>query len=170
MSQKITPFLWFDTQAEEAMKYYVDTFNGAPHKKEESKITNIKRYPTDVQVGPVPNMGGKVLTGVFTLAGQEFMCLDGGPYFKFTEAVSMLVTCEDQEEIDYFWSKLSAVPASEQCGWCKDKFGLSWQIAPKSMDKWIASGDSEKSNRAMQAMLKMKKLNIAELEAAYEGK
>ena len=168
--QKITPFLWFDKNAEEAMNFYVETFNNAPYKSTESKIVTIKRYPKDMQAGPVPNMGGKVLTGVFSLAGQEYMCLDGGPMFKFSEAVSLLVLCEDQNGIDYFWDKLSADQNGGQCGWTKDRFGLSWQIVPKNMDKWLASGESEKSGRAMGAMMKMKKINIAELQTAFEGK
>jgi predicted 3-demethylubiquinone-9 3-methyltransferase (glyoxalase superfamily) len=170
MSQKITPFLWFNNQAEEAMNYYVETFNNAPHKSAESKIITIKRYPKDMQLGPVPNMGGKVLTGVFSLEGQEYMCLDGGPMYKFSEAVSLLVTCEDQKEIDYFWEKLSQDPKGGQCGWTKDKFGFSWQIVPKNMDQWLASGESEKSGRAMQAMMKMKKLDMQALQDAYDGK
>lgn len=161
--QKITPFLWFDkNNAEEAMNYYVSVFKN-------SRIIKIERYPTDMQVGPFPDMGGKVLTGVFELDGQRFMCLDGGPVWSFSGAISFLVECEDQAEIDYFWEKLSAVPEAEQCGWCKDKFGLSWQIVPKRMNEWIGGPDTEKSRRAMQAMLKMKKIDIAELERAAAG-
>lgn len=144
------------------MNYYVSVFKN-------SRIVEIKRYPTDMQVGPVPDMGGKVLTGVFELDGQQFMCLDGGPGFKLSEAFSLLVECKDQEEIDYYWSKLSAVPESEQCGWCKDKFGVSWQIVP-DLAKWLASPNNEASNRATQAMLGMKKISIADLEKAFEGK
>jgi predicted 3-demethylubiquinone-9 3-methyltransferase (glyoxalase superfamily) len=126
--QKVTPSLWFDKNAEEAMEYYVSAFNSSPNKKEESKIVTIKRYPEGVKEGPMAGMGGKVLTGIFELEGQRYMCLDGGPIFKFNESVSFMVACKDQTEIDYLWEKLSAVPESEQCGWCKDKFGLSWQI------------------------------------------
>lgn len=161
--QKITPFLWFDkNNAEEAMNYYVSVFKN-------SRIIEIERYPTDMQVGPFPDMGGKVLTGVFELDGQRFMCLDGGPVWSFSGAISFLVECEDQAEIDYFWEKLSAVPEAEQCGWCKDTFGLTWQIVPKRMNEWIGGPDTEKSRRAMQAMLKMKKIDIAELERAAAG-
>jgi predicted 3-demethylubiquinone-9 3-methyltransferase (glyoxalase superfamily) len=158
--QKIMPSLWFDKEAEEAMEYYVSVFNGAPNKKAESKIVTIKRYPEGVKEGPMAGMGGKVLTGIFELDGQRYMCLDGGPLFKFNESVSFVVNCKDQEEIDYFWEKLSAVPESEQCGWCKDKFGLSWQIVPENM------GDLLKNDKALQAMLKMHKINIAKLEEA----
>jgi predicted 3-demethylubiquinone-9 3-methyltransferase (glyoxalase superfamily) len=158
--QKITPFLWFENNnAEEAMHYYVSVFK-------HSRIVEIMRYPTDMQVGPVPNMGGKVLTGVFELDGQRFMCLDGGPYFQFTGAISFLVECETQEEIDGYWAKLSAVPEAEQCGWCKDKYGVSWQIVPKGMSEMINNPDKEKAGRAMQAMLQMKKIDIETLKNA----
>jgi predicted 3-demethylubiquinone-9 3-methyltransferase (glyoxalase superfamily) len=158
--QKIIPSLWFDKEAEEAMGFYVSVFNGSPNKKTESKIVSIKRYPEDVKEGPMAGMGGKVLTGIFELEGQRYACLDGGPIFKFNESVSFVVNCQDQEEIDYFFEKLSAVPESEQCGWCKDKFGLSWQIIPENM------GELLKTPEALQAMLKMKKINIKELEEA----
>jgi predicted 3-demethylubiquinone-9 3-methyltransferase (glyoxalase superfamily) len=158
--QKITPSLWFDKNAEEAMEYYVATFNGSPNKKSESKIVTIKRYPDGITEGPMAGMDGKVLTGIFELEGQRYMCLDGGPLFKFNESVSFMVTCKDQAEIDYYWSKLSAVPESEQCGWCKDQFGLSWQIVPENMGELI------ESPKALQAMLKMHKINIQELKDA----
>ena len=157
--QKITPFLWFDRNAEEAMKYYCEVFDDA-------RIVSVKYYPDDVQVGPQKDMAGKVLTGVFELAGQQFMCLDGGDYFKFNEAISFLVSCKDQAEIDYYWGKLSHVLGSEQCGWCKDTFGVSWQIVPETMERWLGNPDKEKSGRALQAMLGMKKIIIADLEAA----
>jgi predicted 3-demethylubiquinone-9 3-methyltransferase (glyoxalase superfamily) len=158
--QKITPSLWFDHEAEEAMEYYISVFNGSPNKKNDSKLVSIKRYPEGAKEGPMKGMGGKVLTGIFELEGQRYVCLDGGPIFKFNEAVSFMISCKDQEEIDYFWSKLSAVPEFEQCGWCKDKFGLSWQIIPENM------GELLKSDKALQAMLKMHKINIKELEEA----
>jgi predicted 3-demethylubiquinone-9 3-methyltransferase (glyoxalase superfamily) len=158
--QKITPSFWFDKNAEEAMEYYVEVFNGAPYKKRESKISTIKRYPEGVKEGPMKDMGGKVLTGIFELEGQQFMCLDGGPIFKFNESVSFMITCKDQEEIDYFWSKLSHSKENEQCGWCKDKFGLSWQVIPGNMGELIGPPN------ALQAMLKMKKIDISELEKA----
>jgi predicted 3-demethylubiquinone-9 3-methyltransferase (glyoxalase superfamily) len=161
MQQKIVTFLWFDKQAEEAMKYYIDVFKGSPAKdSSDSEIINIQRYPEGYSEGPMANMQGKVLTGVFKLAGQKFMCLDGGPIFKFNEAMSLYVECQDQAEIDYFWDKLSLDPSGGQCGWTKDKFGVSWQIIPKNM------GELLKTKSAIDAMLKMKKINIADLEAA----
>jgi predicted 3-demethylubiquinone-9 3-methyltransferase (glyoxalase superfamily) len=144
--QKITTSLWFDKNAEEAMNFYVEVFNNSPNKKSESKIEIIKRYPEGFTEGPMAGMSGKVLTGIFELDGQ------------FNEAVSLMISCRDQEEVDYFWGKLSAVKESEQCGWCKDKFGLSWQVVPHNM------GELLKNDKAMQAMLKMKKINIKELE------
>jgi predicted 3-demethylubiquinone-9 3-methyltransferase (glyoxalase superfamily) len=165
--QKITPHLWFDTQAEEAMAFYVDAFNGAPGKREESKIAGITRYPAGGE-GPMAGMDGKVLAGVFELAGQRFMALDGGPVFKFNEAISLLISCETQEEIDYFWGKLSANPASEQCGWCKDKFGLSWQVHPAMMDKLMTDPNPAKVQAVVKAFMPMKKLDIALLQAAYD--
>ncbi len=159
--QKITPFLWFDKEAEEAMNFYVSVFKESPAKDgEDSEIVDIRRYPEGYSEGPMANMQGKVLTAVFKLAGQKLMCLDGGPIFKFNEAVSLYVECADQEEIDYFWGKLSAVPKSEQCGWLKDKYGLSWQIIPKNM------GELLKSKAAVDAMLKMKKIDIQGLNNA----
>jgi predicted 3-demethylubiquinone-9 3-methyltransferase (glyoxalase superfamily) len=168
--QKITPSLWFDTNAEEAMEFYVSVFNGSPNKNTESKIVTIKRYPEGATEGPMKGMGGKVLTGIFELEGQKYMCLDGGPLFKFNESVSFYVECKDQEEVDYFWEKLSSSPDNEQCGWLKDKFGLSWQIIPKEMGELLSDSDTEKSGRALQAMLKMKKINLQELKDAFEGK
>ena len=157
---KITPFFWFDRNCEEAINYYVSIFNASPFKKTESKVVSIKRYPEGVKEGPMVGFDGKVLTAVFELEGQQFMGLDGGPIFKFTEAISLHVDCENQEEIDYFWEKLSADPASGQCGWTKDKFGLSWQIIPKNMEELISKP------AALEAMLQMKKIVIADLEAA----
>lgn len=167
--QKITTHLWYDTQAEEAIQYYFDVFNNAPGKEADSKIISITRYPAG-GTGPMAGMDGKVLTGVFELAGQRFMALDGGPIFKFNESISMLVNCKTQEEIDYFWSKLSAVPESEQCGWCKDKFGLSWQINPgELMGKMMDGSNPEKTKAVIAAFMPMKKLDIAALEAAYNA-
>lgn len=160
--QKITPFLWFkDNNAEEAMNYYVSVFPN-------SKVTEIKRYPSGITEGPMAGFDGKVLTGVFELEGQRFMALDGGPVFQPSGAISFLVECKDQKEIDFYWEKLSAVPAAEQCGWCTDKFGFTWQIVP-DMSKWMGD-ESEGAQRATQAMLKMKKIIIADLEKAYAGK
>lgn len=165
--QKITPSLWFDTQTEEAVNMYVDIFNGAPNKKQESKIISLKRYEKGMETPGIEQMEGKVITAIFELAGQRFMALDGGPIFKFNESVSFYVECENQAEVDYFWEKLSAVPESEQCGWCKDKFGLSWQIVPKRLGELLEHPDKKKSLAAMNAMLQMKKLDIAELEKAF---
>ena len=167
--KKITPFLWFDKQAEQAMNFYVDTFNGAPYKQQESRIVNITRYEKGSSAPGADALVGKVIAGVFELAGQRFMALDGGPIFTFTEATSFFIECEDQKEVDYFWNKLSAVPEAEQCGWLKDKFGLSWQIVPKQLYDYIGGPDPLKAQRGMQAMLKMHKLVIADLKKAYEG-
>jgi predicted 3-demethylubiquinone-9 3-methyltransferase (glyoxalase superfamily) len=150
--QKISPFLWFDNQAEEAANFYVSVFK-------DSKIGNIVHYDAaSAKASGQPE--GSVLTVGFQLEGQDFTALNGGPVFKFTEAVSFVITCEDQEEIDYYWENLSAVPESEQCGWLKDKYGVSWQVVPKDLDELI------KTPAGMQAMLKMKKLNIEELKNA----
>src|SRR3989344_7821797 len=184
-AQKITPCLWFDMEAEEAMNFYVDTFNGAPNSDKQSlpgepvknsKIVSIGYYPENSEIEHLKGMNGKVLNGRFTLAGQQFICLDGGPIFKFNESISLTVDCKDQEELDYFWSKLSSVPESEQCGWCKDKYGLSWQIIPKRLgelmmdpDKQSLPGGKEKVGRVMEAFMKMHKIDVAELEKAYNG-
>ncbi|MEN9407823.1 MAG: hypothetical protein RLZZ455_1039 [Candidatus Parcubacteria bacterium] len=170
LKQKITPFLWFDKSAEEAMNFYVDTFNNAPYSVKNSKIISVKRYPEGMEEEHMKGMGGKVLTGVFTLNGQQFMALDGGPLFKFSEAVSLLVDCKDQVEINYFWETFIKDGGEEsQCGWLKDKFGFSWQIAP-DMEQFLNGSDNEGSRRAMQAMFQMKKIDIASLAKAYEGK
>ncbi|SRR5258708_34237786 len=164
--QKITPFLWFDKNAEEAMNFYVSVFKRFG---KDAKVINIGRYPEGPLEGPMKGMEGKVLTGMFELDGQQFMALDGGPVFKFNESISFLLKCEDQAEVDYFWEKLSAVPESEQCGWLKDKFGLSWQIIPKQFEEIISNPDPEVSKRVMNKFLKMKKLIIADLEEAAKG-
>lgn len=165
--QKITPFLWFDKDCEEAMNFYVDLFSARGGNG--SRIVSIKRYPSGITDGPMAGMDGKVLTGVFELEGQKFMALDGGPLFKPNESVSFLVDCADQAEIDYFWNAITKDGAESQCGWCKDKWGFSWQIAP-NMEQWLNDGDSAGSARALQAMLSMKKIIIADLEKAYEAK
>jgi predicted 3-demethylubiquinone-9 3-methyltransferase (glyoxalase superfamily) len=166
---KIVPSLWFDMQCEEAMNYYVDTFNGAPHKKQESKVVSITRYEKGMEAPGAEAMEGKVITGIFELAGQRFMALDGGPTFQFTEAISFYVECADQIDVDYFWGKLSAVTEAEQCGWCKDKFGLSWQIVPKQLGELMGDPDPVKSKRVINAMLKMQKIIVADLQKAYNG-
>jgi len=162
MQQKVVTYLWFDKNAEEAMNFYVDIFRGSPSPDaHDSEIIEITRYPEGFSEGPMAGMGGKVLNGSFKLGGVKFYCLDGGDQpFKFNEATSLYVECEDQAEIDYFYEKLSAVPESEICGWLKDKYGLSWQIIPKNM------GELLKSKPAMEAMLKMKKIIIADLQKA----
>lgn len=162
--------MWFDNNCEEAVKYYVDVFNGSPYKTGESKIISLNRYEKGMDTPGMPEMEGKVITAIFELAGQRFMALDGGPIFKLNESVSFEVECENQEEVDYFWDKLSAVPESEQCGWLKDKFGLSWQIIPKKLGEMLADEDKEKAHRVMNAMLKMHKIVVTDLEAAYNAK
>jgi predicted 3-demethylubiquinone-9 3-methyltransferase (glyoxalase superfamily) len=161
--QKLTPFLWFESQAEEAMQFYTSLFPGG-------KIVHIKRYPDGITSGPMAGMGGKVLTGVFELFGQRFMALDGGPVFKPTGAVSFLVQCETQAEIDTYWNALTegGDPSAQQCGWLKDKYGFTWQIVP-DMARWLDAPDTEASGRAMQAMMAMKKIDIAALDAAFKG-
>ncbi len=160
--QKIVPCLWFDMNAEEAMNYYVSVFK-------DSKISQIDRYPDESLDEHFKGMSGKVINGEFELSGQKFICLDGGPTFKFNEAISFVVECEDQAEVDYYWEKLSHVPESEQCGWCKDRFGVSWQIVPKRLGELMRADDSEGVKRVTMAMMQMHKLDVAELEAAYKG-
>jgi predicted 3-demethylubiquinone-9 3-methyltransferase (glyoxalase superfamily) len=150
--QKITTFLWFDNNAEEAMNFYTTVFK-------DSKIGAVHRRGAD----------GPVFSGTFYLHGQEFYVLNGGPMFKFTEAISLFVKCQTQEEVDYFWEKLSEGGAKSQCGWLKDKFGLSWQIIPDALGELMYSGDAAKSGRVMQAMMKMSKIEIDKLEAAANG-
>ena len=156
--QKITPNLWFDSQAEEAAKFYTSVFKN-------SKIINTSRYGDEGQevTGQKP---GTVMTVEFELDGQRFVALNGGPLFTFSEAISFIVDCETQEEVDMYWEKLSAVPEAEQCGWIKDKFGVSWQIIPRQLNELLGDPDPEKAGRVMNAMLKMKKIDIAELEKA----
>jgi predicted 3-demethylubiquinone-9 3-methyltransferase (glyoxalase superfamily) len=156
--QKITPFLWFDGNTEDAMNFYTSIFKSA-------KIKNVSRYG---DAGSEPK--GSVITASFELEGQEFIALNGGPLFRFTEAISFVVNCKTQNEVDMFWEKLSEGGKKSQCGWLKDKFGLSWQIVPTKLDELMASGDAEKSNRVMMAMLKMTKMEIDVLQKAYDGK
>jgi len=157
--QKITPFLWFDGNAEEAMNLYTSIFKNA-------KVGKIIRYGKG---GPGPE--GSVLTASFELEGQEFVALNGGPAFKFTEAVSFVVNCETQEEVDMYWNKLIADGGQEsECGWLKDKFGLSWQITPTILIKYLGDKDAKKAQRVMDVMLKMKKIIIADIQNAYDQK
>lgn len=152
---KITPFLWFDGQAEEAAQFYTSIF-------ENSKIEGVTRYG---DVGPGPK--GTVMTVAFQLDGQEFVALNGGPQFPFTEAVSFVVNCATQKEIDYFWDKLPAGGQQIECGWLKDKYGLSWQIVPAELSKMLQDPDPDTTNRVMQAVLQMIKPDIQRLEQAY---
>ena len=154
--QKITPFLWFDGQAEEAMNFYTSIFKN-------SKIGRVTRFGA---AGPGPK--GSVMIASFELNGQEFTALNGGPQFKFTEAISFFVNCETQEEVNELWEKLSAGGKKGQCGWLKDKFGVSWQIIPAALGKLMGDKDPEKSKRVMQAMLKMQKIEIKALQQAYD--
>ncbi|MGI0019643.1 MAG: VOC family protein [Nitrososphaera sp.] len=154
--QKITPFLWFDNQAEEAANFYVSIFKN-------SKIVGVTRYG---EAGQGPK--GSVMIVVFQLDGQEFIGLNGGPHFKFTEAISFSVDCKTQEEVDEFWRRLSEGGEEGQCGWLKDRYGLSWQINPTILGEMLSDPDPEKSKRVMEAMLKMKKIDIGRLKQAYE--
>jgi len=159
--QKITPFLWFNENAEEAVNYYVSTFKN-------SKIKNTTRYGKDgAEVSGQKE--GSVMTISFEIEGQEFNALNGGLVFSFTPAISFVVSCETQEEVDHLWEKLSADPQSEQCGWLKDKFGVSWQIIPTALQKLMSDPDPVKARRVMKAMLTMKKIDIQTLKNAYEG-
>jgi predicted 3-demethylubiquinone-9 3-methyltransferase (glyoxalase superfamily) len=155
--QKITPCLWFDNQAEEAMKYYVSVFKN-------SEAGTVTRYG---DAGPGPK--GSVMTASFELEGQQFTALNGGPHFNFTEAISFVVNCETQEEVDELWDKLSAGGVTHQCGWLKDKFGLSWQIIPSVLLELMNDPDPERTRRVTEAMLQMTKIDIATLRQAYAG-
>ena len=150
MTQKITPFLWFDNNAEEAMQFYTSIFK-------DSGIKNVHR------------VGDQVLMGTFELNGQELMVLNGGPRYKFTEAVSLFVKCDTQEEVDEYWDKLVEGGQEQPCGWLKDRFGLSWQIIPNALGELLGDKDPARAKRVMDAMLKMKKIEVAKLRAAYDG-
>src|SRR6267378_1167590 len=154
--QKITPFLWFDNQAEEAANFYTSIFKN-------SKIGTVSRYG---EAGPEPK--GTVMLVTFELEGEEFIALNGGPLFKFTEAISLSVNCQTQEEVDELWEKLSEGGEKGRCGWLKDKYGLSWQINPTVLGQMLNDKDSGKANRVMQAMLQMDKIDIGKLKQAYE--
>jgi predicted 3-demethylubiquinone-9 3-methyltransferase (glyoxalase superfamily) len=155
--QKITPFLWYETEAEEAANFYVSVFKN-------SKVKSVSRYG---EAGPGPK--GSAMTVAFELDGQDFIALNGGPQFKFTPAISFVVSCETQEEIDHYWEKLSAGGRTDQCGWLADKFGLSWQVVPTILGKLMSSGDALQGQRVMKALLQMKKLDIAELQRAADS-
>ena len=161
-AQKITTFLWFDSQAEEAASFYVSIFKN-------SRIVGIARYD-DESSKAAGRPQGSVMTVVFELDGQVFTALNGGPLFKFTEAISLVVNCESQKEVDYFWDKLTAGGQEVECGWLKDRYGVSWQITPTALLEMIADTDPEKSRRTMKAMLTMKKLDVEVLKKAYDGR
>jgi predicted 3-demethylubiquinone-9 3-methyltransferase (glyoxalase superfamily) len=161
--QKITPFLWFDHEAEEAARFYVSIFRN-------SAIGTITRYgAVGVEVHGRP--AGSVMTVAFRLEGQEFTALNGGPHFRFTEAVSFVVHCETAEEVDHYWERLrqGADEKAQQCGWLKDRYGLSWQVVPTALPAMLADPDSARSGRVMAALLKMKKLDLPALRRAYDG-
>jgi len=155
--QKITPFLWFDDNAEEAMNFYISVFKN-------SKLVQTSRYG---EAGPGPK--GSFMVGTFSLDGQEFMVLNGGPYYKLTPAFSLMVGCDSQEEVDYYWDRLSEGGTEVQCGWLTDKFGLSWQVVPNMFMVLMRKGTPEQTNRMMQALYQMKKLVIADLQKAFDG-
>lgn len=155
--QKVTTFLWFDSQAEEAANFYVSLFK-------DSKILNVARYG---EAGPGP--AGSAMTVEFQLAGVQFIALNGGPHFKFTEAISLSVDCESQAEVDKLWTAFSKDGSTSQCGWLKDRYGLSWQIVPSLLGKLLSNPDPAKSKRVMQAMMQMTKLDLQKLQQAYDG-
>ncbi len=172
--QKITPFLWFEKDCEEGINFYVSVFNSAPRSSGNSRVISIQKYPDNIPNPPWPKeVEGKVLTAVFELDGQRFMALDGGPgIFPKGGQVSLVVEPETQEEVDHYWNKLTegGDPKAQQCGWLADKYGFLWQVSPKILGELLSDPDKEKSNRVMQAMLKMKKIDIAELKKASENK
>jgi predicted 3-demethylubiquinone-9 3-methyltransferase (glyoxalase superfamily) len=157
MQQKITPNLWFDTEAEEAADFYTSIFKN-------SRIVHVARY---TEAGPRP--AGTVMIVEFELDGQRFVAINGGPHFKFDEAVSFQITCETQDEVDHYWERLTAAGSEGQCGWLKDRYGLSWQVTPTGMEELFADPDPRRAERAMGAMLKMSKLDIAALRSAADG-
>jgi len=154
--QKITPCLWFNDNAEEAVKFYTSVFRN-------SKVGKVSYYG---EGAPLPK--GTVLTANFELNGQQFMALNGGPHFTFSPAISFVISCQTQDEIDHYWKEMSADPAREQCGWLQDKFGMSWQVVPAILGKLMSSDDKQKTARMMQTLMKMKKIVIADLVKAYE--
>ena len=163
-AQRITPFLWFDRQAEEAANFYASIFDN-------SRITGVTRYGDEgAAASGMPK--GTVMTVAFQLDGQDFVALNGGPHFKFTEAISFVVNCESQEKVDHYWEKLAAGgdAAAQQCGWLKDRYGVSWQVVPRILIELLNNPDPEKSRRVMKAVLQMKKIDIATLKRAYEGR
>jgi predicted 3-demethylubiquinone-9 3-methyltransferase (glyoxalase superfamily) len=169
LKQMINPFLWFDSEAEEAAKFYVSVFSKRKGAKKKSKIESISRYPIDSQQIGKPK--GSVMVVSFTLEGQEFVALNAGPIFKFNEAISMSINCKTQADVDYFWEKLIAGGGEESmCGWLKDKYGLSWQVSPVAVSKMTTDKNVKKASRAMDAMMKMRKIDIATIKKAYNQK
>ena len=162
ITQKITPFLWFDDKAEEAAKFYASIVKN-------SKVGKMTRYDEEA-AKPTGRPADSVMTVEVDLEGQQFVALNGGPMFKFTEAISFVVNCETQEEVDYYWSKLSAGGEESRCGWLTDKFGLSWQVVPVVLIEMLADQDTAKAKRVMHAMLQMDKIDIPTLKKAYDGK
>lgn len=160
--QKITPNLWFDGNAKEAVDFYTSVFPGG-------QVVSTSYYPTEGLLDFQQPLAGKELTVEFTLAGQTFVAINAGSEFTFNESVSFSIACKDQEEVDYYWEKLSRVPESEQCGWCKDQYGLSWQIVPARIDELMLDRNGQYNSKAFQAMMEMKKLDIAGLERAAKG-
>jgi predicted 3-demethylubiquinone-9 3-methyltransferase (glyoxalase superfamily) len=164
--QRTTTFLWFEDQAEEAANHYVEIFRAMG--QEDSGIATVSRYgKSSSEASGRP--AGSVMTVVFTLAGQEYIALNGGPEFRFTEAVSLVVNCDTQEEIDGFWERIAAGGEEGPCGWLKDRYGLSWQVVPAEIERWLQEDDPERADRVMAAVLEMKKLDLAELQRASEG-
>jgi predicted 3-demethylubiquinone-9 3-methyltransferase (glyoxalase superfamily) len=157
MSNKITPNLWFDTEAEEAADFYVSVFKNA-------RIVSVARY---TEAGPRP--AGTVMTVEFELDGQRFVAINGGPQFTFSEAISLMITCKDQEEIDYYWDALTEGGEEGPCGWLKDRYGLSWQVVPEGMDEVFAHPDKERARRGMEAMFGMRKIDVEALKRAIDG-
>jgi predicted 3-demethylubiquinone-9 3-methyltransferase (glyoxalase superfamily) len=158
MTQKITPFLWFNDNAEEAINFYLTVFKN-------SRIKSVQRFGE-----AAPGSDPKLLTATFELNGQEFMALNGGPQFQFTEAISLMVKCETQEEVDDYWNKLiEGGGKPQQCGWLKDKFGLSWQIIPNALGELLGAREPDRARRVMEAMLKMTRIEVAKLQEAYNG-
>ena len=157
MQQKITPNLWFDTEAEEAAAFYTSVFK-------DSRIVKVAHFPEGA-----PRPAGMVMTVEFELQGQRFIAINGGPEFKFDEALSLQINCDTQDEVDYYWQRLSEGGEEGPCGWLKDRYGLSWQVTPKEMDELFTDADPERAQRAMQAMLKMQKIDVEALRAAADG-
>lgn len=159
--QKITPFLWFENQAEEAANFYVSVFSGVKGTNADAKVLSVSRFGEGA-----PGPAGTVMTAAFQIHGQEFTALNGGPQFNFTEAISFAVSCETQEEVDYLWEKLTEGGEESQCGWLKDKYGLSWQIVPSILGELLQNEDPEKAQNVMKAMLQMHKMDIKTLKQA----